>query len=133
VPPSLKWGLGAGFAIAAIDGLATVIGTVAAPNADIVQVLDLLANVVLFSLVGLRVGRATGIVRDAAEGGVLAGFIAGVIGIALAFVNQTTPGLPTVQDIVGVLALNVAMGGVLAWLNGWLGSWAQKSGPASRP
>ena len=55
--PSVVWGLGVGLVIAAIDTLSLVLidmlGTSQWPIADI----DFMANIVLYSLIGFRVGR----------------------------------------------------------------------------
>ena len=86
MPPSVAWGIGVGLIIAAIDTVSLVLmgatGTSEWPIADA----DFMANVVLYSLIGFRVGQATGVIRQAAEAGVLAGVLVGVIGVAVVLV-----------------------------------------------
>ncbi|MCC6176553.1 MAG: hypothetical protein IT305_14695 [Chloroflexi bacterium] len=133
MPPTLLWGIGIGLVIAAIDTIAGLIVGSAGSNAEIIDLVDWLANIALYSLAGLRVGRATGVVRAAAEAGVIAGAIAGGIAIVLSFTLRPDASASVGwQDAVGVLALNVAIGGILAWLNGWIGTRANESGKASR-
>ncbi len=126
--PTLKWGLSIGILVALVDVISAVATRDLSPEsatAQYIGLIDQLANVVLFSMAGLRVGRETGVPRAAAEAGVLAGVIAGLVAILMPFVLPGAPSTPaTGRDMVGVLALNVAMGGVLGLLNGWLASRA---------
>ena len=121
--PILKWGLGVGLMVAAVDSFSLYASRGLAPDGDAAQYIaigDQLANVILFSLAGLRVGRETRIVRAAAEAGVLAGTVAGLAAILVPLAVSGSAQAPTTtQQIVGTLALNVAMGGVVAMLNGW--------------
>jgi hypothetical protein len=133
VPPSVVWGVGVGLVIAAIDTLTLVLkgmnGTSGWPIDDV----DFLANVMLYSLIGFRVGKVTGVVREAAEAGVIAGVLVAAIGIAVSFVIKTPEGgIISANDIVGIVAQNIAIGGVLATLTGWLGSRSQQDRPPSR-
>ncbi len=125
--PTLSWGLGAGLVIVVIDALTMLIRANAGDAAEVVALVDLLANVAIFSFVGLRVGRMTGVVRSAAEAGVIAGAIAGLAAIGLQYLTGIG-GVPTGRDIIGLLAFNVAIGGVLAWLNGFFGVRAREAG-----
>src|SRR3954465_7205556 len=73
VAPSIIWGIGVGLIIAAADAVTIFLaGTVNPPDWPIDDI-DTLVNIALFSLIGFKVGRATGTVRDAAEAGVMAG------------------------------------------------------------
>ncbi|MDP8923850.1 MAG: hypothetical protein M3O34_13335 [Chloroflexota bacterium] len=126
--PTLSWGLGAGLVIAVVDALTVFVSANAGPAAEMVQLVDLLANIAILSFVGLRVGRTTGVVRAAAEAGVIAGVIAGLAGLAVLYLTRPGPP-PTAMEIVQGLALNVAMGGVIAWLNGFFGARARQAGP----
>jgi hypothetical protein len=133
VPPSVVWGVGVGLVIAAIDTLSLVLmgmnGTDGWPIADV----DFLANVVLYSLIGFRVGRVTGVVREAAEAGVIAGVLVAAVGIAVTYVLRLPAGsVDSTNEMVGIIAQNVAIGGVLAILTGWLGTRAQQDRPPSR-
>jgi hypothetical protein len=133
VPPSVVWGIGVGLVIAAIDTLSLVlIGTVGTSQWPIADA-DFVANVVLYSLIGFRVGRVTGVMRDAAEAGVMAGVLVGVIGIVVTLVlRPPTDGIGSTNDFVAVIAQNIAIGGVLAILAGWLGTRAHQDRPAPR-
>ena len=126
--PTLTWGLGAGLLIVVIDAVALFVGAGAGDAAEVVHLVDLLANIAILSFVGLRVGRMTGVVRSAAEAGVIAGVIAGLVGLAIIYFTRPEGPLTT-REIVGGLALNVAMGGVVAWLNGVFGVRAREAGP----
>ena len=53
-------------------------------------------------------------------------------GFALAMHIDPASGSQT-REIVGTYAINVAIGGVVAWLSGWYGSIARQSGSTSRP
>jgi hypothetical protein len=133
VAPSIVWGIGIGLVIAAIDTVSLVLsgspGMTQWPIADI----DFVANVVLYSLIGYRVGRATGVLRDAAEAGVMAGVLVGLIGIAAtAVLRPQGQSVDSVTNIVGVMAQNVAIGGVLAILSGWLGTRSRQDRPTAR-
>jgi hypothetical protein len=114
----------AGSLVALADTL-TLLATRGMPaegdTAQILAAADQVLNVVLFSIVGIKVGRATGIVRSAAEAGVLAGAIAGAVAVAALYLfPDGSAGSISSQQVVGTLALNVAMGGVLALVNGWI-------------
>ncbi len=125
--PTLSWGLGAGLVIVVIDALTLLVSANVAAAADIVELVDMLANVAILSFLGLRVGRLTGVVRSAAEAGVIAGAVAGVVGLAILYLTRAG-GPPTTLEIVQGLALNVALGGVIAWLNGFFGVRAREAG-----
>ena len=125
--PTLSWGLGAGFLIVVIDALTMLVSANVGDAAEMVELADLLANIAILSFLGLRVGRMTGVVRSAAEAGVIAGLIAGVVGLAIVYFTRAS-GPPTTLEIVQGLALNVAMGGVIAWLNGFFGARAREAG-----
>ena len=134
--PWLRSGLAVGILIALIDGLSTVAGRDLPPDSATAQYIaaaDQFANVVLFSVLGYRVGRATRLPRAAAEAGVLAGAIAGIVAIAVmaAFPNGLIN--PGPREMIGTLALNVAMGGVLSLVNGWIGSRAEDGRRDRRP
>lgn len=125
--PTLTWGLGAGLLIAVIDAVTLFVTANAASTAEIVGLVNLLANIAILAFVGLRVGRLTGVVRSAAEAGVIAGLVAGLLGLVVLYVAR--PGEPpTTLEMVQGLALNVALGGVVAWLNGIVGARARAAG-----
>lgn len=133
MPPSIVWGLGVGLVIAAIDTLSLVLMGMSETSQWPINDVDFLANIALYSLIGFRVGRATGIVRDAAEAGVLAGILVAAVAIGVTFVLKPATGaIDSPTDIVGIVARNIAIGGVLAIITGWIGSRAAERRPTSR-
>lgn len=131
--PSVAWGVGLGLLIALIDTIAVVwIGTTEAstfPIADIDQV----ANIVLYSLIGFQVGKRTGVVRDAAEGGMIAALLVATIGVGVsAFLPSTAGGISSPAEVVAVFALNIALGGVLSIITGWVGTHSQQDVTTTR-
>jgi hypothetical protein len=92
---------------------------------NLAQTVDLLVNLTLSSYCGYRVGLGTRVVRSAAEAGVLAGVLVGLAAIAVGQAVPPPSGTPA-QPPVAALALNVAMGGVLAIGSGFLGSRQQQ-------
>lgn len=134
MPPSVAWGLTTGLFVAIVDVALTVLPGALGVSADVAEIVDLMINVVLFAILGFRVGRWGGIVRDAAEGGVIAGVVAATIGIAISLLMHVVPqsGSQT-NDVIRTYALNIAMGGVIAMFSGWYGTIARESGSARRP
>ncbi|MCC7372110.1 MAG: hypothetical protein IT306_27085 [Chloroflexi bacterium] len=133
--PSIVWGIGIGLVIGLADSITVFLEAHAmAPELPISEV-NLLLNIGLYSLIGFRVGRAMGLVRDAAEGGVLAGFVVALIDIGFLLLLKPTVGSLAVSswiDAVAILAQNVAMGGVIGIVTGWFGSRDEESNSASR-
>jgi len=134
VPPSVAWGLTTGLFVAIVDAALTVVPGSLGLSADAAEIVDLTVNVVLFAILGFRVGRWGGVVRDAAEGGVIAGVVAATIGLAFSLLIPIEPrvGLQT-NDIIKSYALNIVLGGVIAMFSGWYGTIARESGSARRP
>ena len=133
MPPSVVWGVGVGLVIAAIDTLSLVLMGAEGPNQWPIADIDFLANVMLYSLIGFRVGRATGVVREAAESGVIAGALVAAVAIGMTLALKPAGAtIDSANEVVGIFAQNVAIGGVLAILTGWLGSRAHSDRPASR-
>ena len=133
MPPSIVWGVGVGLAIAAIDALAVVLMTVPSLSQWPIADLDYMANIVLYSFIGFRVGKVTGVVREAAESGVLAAAIVAVVGIAVSIaIRPSTEAVDTTMEVVRVVSHNVALGGVLAIVAGWVGSRSNLDRPVSR-
>ena len=132
----LRAALAVGIVVALVDALAVLTGRGLAPESDPAQYIaaaDQIVNVALFSLLGYRVGKATRVARTAAEAGVLAGAIAGSAAVLLMLTLPAAAAGPvTARDVVGTLALNVAMGGLVSLANGWLGSRAEQ-GRRDRP
>jgi len=133
VAPTIVWGIGIGLVIAAVDTVAYYLtGTSTATDWPIEDI-DQLVNIVLYALIGFRVGKATGIVRDAAEAGVLAGVLVGLVGLGVArLFPPPTGGLDSPNEIIAQIAWNIVFGGCLAIMSGWFGSRTGQSGPSSR-
>jgi hypothetical protein len=134
VPPSVAWGLTTGLFVAIVDTALTVLPGSLGVSGDVAEIVDLAVNFVLFAILGFRVGRWGGVVRDAAEGGVIAGVVAATISVAISLLMHIEPqsGSQTIE-IVRAYAQNIALGGVVAVFSGWYGTIARESGSARRP
>ena len=133
MPTSVAWGVGVGLVIAVIDTVAIVLMGVSGTSQGLISDVDFLANVMLYSLIGFRVGRVTGVVREAAESGVIAGVLVAAIALAVNVVlRPTVDSVDSTQQAIGIVAQNIAIGGVLAILAGWIGSRAHPERPPSR-
>ena len=132
--PTIIWGIGVGLVIAVVDAATILLAGTVDPNQWPIDDIDMLVNIALYSFIGFRVGRATGIVRDAAEAGVLAGVVVGLIGLGVtrAF-PPPTGGIDTPIQVVQLIAQNIVYGGVLAIIAGWFGTRARTGGTATRP
>jgi hypothetical protein len=131
VSPVLRWGLLAGIVVMVVDTISALITQgfpAESDTAQTVQMIDLAASVFMYALAGFRSGRAVGIARAGAEAGVLAGGLAGALAALLAFVMPSLEG--GAPNPIGAIALNIALGGVLGFFNGWLGS--RTPNPATR-
>jgi hypothetical protein len=134
VAPSIVWGIGVGLLIAAIDAVALVLSGTVSPSDWPINEIDSLLNIALYSLIGFKVGRATGIVRDAAEAGVLASVLVAAIGLGVAQIFTPPEGpIDAPIEIVRLFAQNIAMGGILAIVAGWFGSRAARNSAGGRP
>lgn len=135
VAPSIVWGIGIGLVIALADSITVfVLAHELLPGMPISEV-DMLLNIALYALVGFQVGRAMGLVRDAAEGGVIAGFVAAVVDIGFLLLLKPTVGnlaIDSWMDALAILSQNVAMGGVICIVVGWFASRSDEGGPISR-
>ena len=131
--PSIVWGLGVGLVIALADAVTIFLTARPAPPEFPISEIDIMINVALYTLIGFRVGRATGLVRDAAESTVLAGFVVSAIGIAfLTLLRPAVGGIDSTSDVVAIVAQNVALGGLIGIVSGWLGSRVSQDGANSR-
>jgi len=129
VAPSIIWGIGVGLIIAAADAATIFLAGTVNPTDWPIDDIDTLVNIALFSLIGFKVGKATGIVRDAAEAGVMAGVLVGLIGLAVARAfPPPTGGMDTPNQWIAQIAWNIAFGGCLSIVAGWFGSRAAKGG-----
>lgn len=121
--PVLRWGALAGLVVMLIDAVAMLMTRDLPPDSETamtITTIDLAASVFMYALAGFRVGRATGIARAGAEAGVIAGGLAG-LAVATFTILMMTPEANSTNPI-GVIALNVALGGILGLFNGWLAS-----------
>jgi len=133
VAPTIVWGIGLGLVIAAVDAVTIYLAGTVNPTDWPIDDIDTLVNIALYALIGFRVGKATGIVRDAAEAGVLAGVIVGLIGLGVArLFPPPTGGLDSPNEIIAQIAWNIVFGGCLAIMSGWFGSRTGQSGPSPR-
>jgi hypothetical protein len=133
VAPSVVWGVAIGLVIAVVDAVAVYLTGTMNPSEWPIDDVDLLLNVMLYSLVGFRVGRASGLVREAAEGGVIAGVVVSVVIIGFLLLLKPPVGsIESVRDGVAVAAQNVALGGILAIVSGWFGVRAGQNSQTSR-
>jgi len=138
VPPSVTWGLTVGLLIAIVDAASSAVPGSLGVSPDVAENVDLLVNVILYAALGFRIGRWAGVVRDAAESGVIAGVFAATIWVVYSYVMQLDPPWGSAvrdiaREVVGIYALNVAIGGVVSWLSGWYGTIARASGSTRRP
>ncbi len=121
-----RWGVGCGLVIALADLVAALSSAgQLSTNETVVAIttIDLIVNIALYSYCGFRVASATTVIRDAAEAGVIAGSIVGaavvVSGLFVPPLLDADPVVPITGAITSV-AFNVAMGGVLATLYGFV-------------
>jgi hypothetical protein len=124
MPTTLRYGLMIGAAIAIVDWIIGTIARAFAPDDPITAALagaDLGLNIVLFALAGALGYRSSGTIRSGAEAAVIAGLLAGAIAAVRQMVDPVV-GQPTasVSDVIGLLALNVALGGVIGIAGAWL-------------
>ena len=134
---SLKWSrcLGAGLLIVLVD-VATLLLTQRESEQSTLYAalgtLDNLVNILLFGYVGFRTGRETGRATPAAEAGVVTSLVPALAATAISLLApqlvhfEAERGLA--EQLVGVIALNVVMGGVAGWIGGLLSSRAASRG-----
>jgi hypothetical protein len=133
VSPSVVWGIGVGLIIGLADALAVFLTARGSPPEWPIDEIDMMINVVLYTLIGFRVGKATGLIRDAAEGCVLAGFVVSAVGLAfLLFLKPAVGGIESTYTVVQLVAQNVALGGLIGIVSGWIGSRTGQDGVGSR-
>lgn len=128
--PNWRWCLKIGLLIALIDLAIVALSRGQDPTSELSASFDLvdqIANVALFSLVGYRSGQQTGRATAGAEAGVITSLLPAVAAAAYLLVpgfapTATEETLPLINRLVGVVAFNIALGGISAWLSGWLGN-----------
>lgn len=122
--PVLRWGLLAGIAVMLVDTISAIISQGFPAESETTQtiyMIDLAISVFAYAFAGFRSGRTAGIARAGAEAGTLAGALAGILAAGLSYVLPSEGGAP---NPIGIIALNIVLGGVLGLFNGWLGSRA---------
>ena len=128
--PNWRFCLTVGALVALVDFAGLMLSRGQTPTSEMRSVIDMLglvANVALFSHVGFRTGKDTGRATTAAEAGVLASLLPAM---AAAVYQLVIPGwfdpsqesVPLVNRMVAAVAFNIVLGGVTAWLSGWLAS-----------
>jgi hypothetical protein len=138
--PNWRWCLKLGLLIVLIDLLAVAIGQAGAGNDDVNQLaesFDNIANLVIFGYIGWRTGQFTGRATASAEAGVVASLLPGLVAALLVLFppNGGPPadlgdaGLPLANQLIGAVALNIVMGGLMAWLGGVLATRGRGAGP----
>jgi hypothetical protein len=118
-----------GVLVALVD-LATLGLAQLRPSDELRSVLDLLnliVNVMLFSRVGFRTGLETGRATTAAEAGVVTSLLpalaAALYPVLLpAWIDPASAEIPLYRQIVSVIAWNIVIGGLSALLSGFLAS-----------
>jgi hypothetical protein len=127
--PSWLWCLKIGAAVVLIDVAVLVLGQSQGPDSDLrgfLDTLDLTANVMLFAYAGYRTGLQTGRATAAAEAGVIASLLPALVAAVLPVVEPGLAGsaepTPLLNRIVGAIAFNIVLGGISAWLSGWIAS-----------
>lgn len=132
--PSIVWGIGIGLIIAVADAVTIILAGSVDPTQWPIDDIDTLVNIALYSLIGFKVGRATGVVRDAAEAGVMAGVLVGLVGLVVARAFPPPTGaMDSPNQMIAQIAWNIVFGGCLAIVAGWFGSRATKGGSSARP
>ncbi|MBI4492612.1 MAG: hypothetical protein HY690_07460 [Chloroflexi bacterium] len=124
MPGQVRLGLLIGAAIVIVDWIAgSIVRDLPSgdPLQEVLTVVDLFANIVLFGSGGYLGFRATGVARGGAEVGVIAGVLAGgVAGLRLLLAPLPAEPAPGTADLIGLLAINVALGGLVGLAGAWL-------------
>jgi hypothetical protein len=126
--PDWRWCLKIGMAIVLVDLVTLALSEGQAADSEVralLESIDQVANILLFSWVGYRTGQATGRATAAAEAGVVASLLPAT---AAALYQIFQPGLgvideaalPLINRVVFSIAFNVVLGGISAWISGWL-------------
>jgi hypothetical protein len=130
---SFKWSrcLTVGLVIVLVD-LATVLLTQQESDQSTLYTalgtLDNMVNIFLFGYVGFRTGQETARATPAAEAGVATSLLPALVATLVALFApqllrlEAESGL--VQQLVQIIALNIVLGGVAAWIGGLIASRA---------
>jgi hypothetical protein len=117
-------------AVTLVDLAVLALGHGQDPTSGLVAFLDSLdqiANILLFGYAGYRTGLETGRATAAAEAGVIASILPAAAAALYQIVQPpgSSPTLETVplpNRVVASVAFNIVLGGLSAWLSGWLAS-----------
>jgi hypothetical protein len=135
--PNWSFCLKIGLAIVLVDFANLALTRGQPPTGEFQQLVGLVAlaaNVMLFSHTGFRTGRDTGRATAAAEAGVVASLLPALAAslyplVLPGWLDPAEAAQPLVNRIVGVVAFNIVLGGLTAWFSGW---FASRVGPAAR-
>jgi hypothetical protein len=128
---TLTWGLGIGVAIACVDLLAGE-ATRSVADADLgaaIELVDLLVNLALCGWVAFRVAAALRELRPGLEAAVLAGLLAGCVGVGYQVARPSQPTTP--ENLVALVAWNVVLAAAAGSLGAWAGSVRRPEPPAT--
>jgi hypothetical protein len=121
--PVLRWGGIAGIVVMLIDTISAMISQGFPADSETtatIYTIDLAASVFMYALAGFRAGRSAGFARAGAEAGTLAGALAGALAASLTYLIPNLEG--GAPNPIGIIALNIVLGGLLGFFNGWLAS-----------
>jgi hypothetical protein len=128
---SFKWSrcLTVGLVIVLVD-LATVLLTQHESETSTLYAtlgtLDNMVNILIFGYVGYRTGQETGRATPAAEAGVLTSVLPALVATLVALFAPQLVHLEAdralTEQLVGIVALNIVLGGVAAWIGGLIAS-----------
>ena len=128
--PNWRFCLKVGLAVALVDFAHLALTRGQPPTSEFRQLVGLLAlaaNVMLFSHVGFRTGQETGRATAAAEAGVVASVLPALAAalyplVLPSWLDPAELAQPVVNQVVGVIAFNIVLGGLAAWFSGWVAS-----------
>ena len=125
----LLWGLAIGCAIACVDVLAGEASR-SLSDADVraaIELVDLIVNLGLCGWASFRVATALGELRPGLEAAVLAGAVAGLVGIVYQVVRPLEA--PAAEDLVALVAWNIVLAAVAGSLGAWAGNLRRPAPP----
>lgn len=118
MPAVLRYGLMVGLGVVVVDWLTELAVRALPPDDPILAAIGManwVLNTALFAYGGYLGFRSDGIIRSGAEVGVIAGLIAAAVAaLRLSISPLPDSGPIDATDVIGLLALNVALGGVSA-------------------
>ena len=130
--PNWRWCFRVGLVVVMIDLLVLAVSQGQAPDSELGALLDSfdnIANIILFAYVGFRTGRLTGRATAAAEAGVVASILPGLVAAGYQAIQPGGAAESLASPIIGIIAYNIVLGGLSAWVSGW---WASRSRTVGR-